>query len=189
VIFVILFQVKYMEERAGLVFSRLKDSEQTIRQLVDDQLRTAEKSMGFVFSNAMGLIGSNRSLTAELQSDRGRNPKITETYRPVADRLNEVLEATISFMYETLHDYDYPEGHWKTKQQIYRKGRVGSVTKGPLASLVSGMFPVTDQSGKEHAIAKQLQPESAFKRRHLFSMACNMRYPLHTYVLTNLLNG
>ena len=149
---------------------RLKDSDQTIRQLVEDQLLAAEKSMEYVYSNAAGFINSNRLLVDELQKDKREKPQLQQTYRPLAEGLNDVLEQTISFMYTNIHEFDFPEDALKKKQNILSPQRKPK----PQPSVVSEIVQLTDAKSQGF-FGKHMPKGSAFKQRHLFMMATNMR--------------
>ena len=151
---------------------RLKDSDQTIRQLVDDQLLAAEKSMEYVYSNATGLINSNRLLVDELQKDKREKPQLEHTYRPLAEGLNDVLEQTISFMYTNIHEFDFPEDALKKKQHLFSPKK--ELTPKPQPSVVSQIVQLTEAKSKGF-FGKHMTKGSAFKQRHLFMMATNMR--------------
>ena len=165
-------RVRYMEEHSKLALMRLKESDRAIHQLVDDQLMTAAKSMDVIFSSAHDRINSNRSLLTQLQKDKRERPQLETTYRPLAEKLNEVLEDTIRFMYENIHDYDFPENSWIS--QMPSDVQCPKQREVKQASVVSIMSQMND-STKQQVSVKQMALGSCFKWRHLYFMARNLR--------------
>ena len=161
-------KVQFMKDKAKLVLDRMKDSDETLRQLVQKQMDCAEANTKTAYRETSDLLQSNKSLLEELAKERRNGKEIYDTYKPLATELDAILEDTIGFGYKNIVEYDFPEGSLSPYQ-----GDV-QMRDNSKMSMLTSLHKVQD-ANKKQFFMKVIAKNSAFKRRHLYFIARNLR--------------
>jgi hypothetical protein len=164
-------RVNYMKQLSLQVLEYMRESDQNaaILQLIDDQLKTSATNLKMLHDDTIGLIASNRSLAEQLLKDNRPHSMLDNTYRPLAQQLESLLEQAVSFHYDNIHDYDFPAGSFRESPQR----QPGLRREKPAAARgVLGAITLLKTSTHDIVTVKTMPKD---KRRYLYFVAKNTR--------------